>query len=465
MMLFRRLCAAPLALALFLLAVAPARPAQDGNCLPTTGTLAGLTLVQDLNGAFTALFSTNSGASAPTDPCTATSPKGMLWVDTSVTMARFRLSDGAQWLTPGWIDAVNHLWVPQTGGGAINTVASAGTTDLCSTNPTFLQVSGTITITSFGSNCQVGQEKIVQFTGALTLTYNAVSLILPNGGNNITTAAGDIARAVYLGAGNWLVISYVAATGAPLSPVSAGTIQPFAGFTPPPGFLFANGAAVSRATYVALFGTICISEPGSRTNGSPIITGLASTSNMAPGMPLGGTGWSGAAVLTVDSGTQIHATVNASSTATSTVDVCPYGIGDGATTFNLPDLRGRTLPGVDGMGSSLTNRMNGCANSATLGSGCGAQSYNIAQNQLPNVAPTGAFAGTPQTVFTNDNVSKTTATFGAGSFAGGSQPTSATSVTFTPGGAVTVGSINGNVSQQAMNVLNPAQLVNYIIKY
>lgn len=34
-----------------------------------------------------------------------------------------------------------------------------------------------------------------------------------------------------------------------------------------------------------------------------------------------------------------------------------YGVGDGSTTFNLPDMRGRTVFGVDNMGGSAANRI------------------------------------------------------------------------------------------------------------
>lgn len=34
-----------------------------------------------------------------------------------------------------------------------------------------------------------------------------------------------------------------------------------------------------------------------------------------------------------------------------------WGIGDGSTTFNLPDLRGRVIAGLDGMGGSAANRV------------------------------------------------------------------------------------------------------------
>jgi len=48
---------------------------------------------------------------------------------------------------------------------------------------------------------------VVQFDGALTLTYHATQLILP-GNVDIVTAAGDIAEFISLGAGNWVCTNY-----------------------------------------------------------------------------------------------------------------------------------------------------------------------------------------------------------------------------------------------------------------
>jgi microcystin-dependent protein len=73
--------------------------------------------------------------------------------------------------------------------------------------------------------------------------------------------------------------------------IPIGALLPYAGTAAPPRFLLCNGAAVSRTTYAALFAVI---------------------------------------------GTT-------------------YGAGDGSTTFNLPDLQGRTPVGA-GPGAGLTNR-------------------------------------------------------------------------------------------------------------
>ena len=91
-------------------------------------------------------------------------------------------------------------------------VASASTVDLGAVVGRFVDVTGTTTITSFGT-VAAGVWRVVRFTGALTLTYNATSLILP-GSANITTASGDWLLAVSLGSGNWVVAFYQYRTGA-----------------------------------------------------------------------------------------------------------------------------------------------------------------------------------------------------------------------------------------------------------
>lgn len=92
-------------------------------------------------------------------------------------------------------------------------LASAATVDLGAALGNFLEISGTTTITSFGT-VSAGIWKYVTFQGALTLTHNATSLILP-GGADITTAAGDAAIFHSKGAGNWKCVGYLPADGKP----------------------------------------------------------------------------------------------------------------------------------------------------------------------------------------------------------------------------------------------------------
>lgn len=82
-----------------------------------------------------------------------------------------------------------------------STIASATTTDLSTIPGTFITVSGTTTITGLGT-VSAGIYKWLIFSGALTLTHNATSLILP-GAVNITTADGTVVLVKSLGSGNW----------------------------------------------------------------------------------------------------------------------------------------------------------------------------------------------------------------------------------------------------------------------
>jgi hypothetical protein len=102
------------------------------------------------------------------------------------------------------------------------TLASAATTDIGAQNTVLLNITGTTTITSFGTN--YNGPRYVRFDGVLTLTHNATTLILP-GGANITTAAGDSAIVVPNGtpANGWRVLGYQKADG---TTIATSKIQP-----------------------------------------------------------------------------------------------------------------------------------------------------------------------------------------------------------------------------------------------
>lgn len=183
---------------------------QGALQISTVPPLPGATLVGVLNTALAALASSSSGSSVPTlgPGVGGALVEGQPWVDTSTTPHTVREYDGANWVAIGFLDASNHVWQSLI-NGTPSTLASASTVDLGSVASCAIVVSGTATITSFGSNAalQSGQIKFVRFSGALTLTYNATSLITPTAAS-ITTVAGDAALLQYLGSGNWRVLAY-----------------------------------------------------------------------------------------------------------------------------------------------------------------------------------------------------------------------------------------------------------------
>lgn len=90
-------------------------------------------------------------------------------------------------------------------------VASATTADIWATDGNTVHVTGTTTITSFGTAPRAGAWRTVIFDGILTLTHGA-NLNLP-GAANITTAAGDIAF-VYADTTTQFDVVYHKASGA-----------------------------------------------------------------------------------------------------------------------------------------------------------------------------------------------------------------------------------------------------------
>ncbi len=150
--------------------------------------------------------------------------------------------------------------------------------------------------------------------------------------------------------------------------IPAGAVLPYAGGTAPSGFLLCYGQAVSRATYSALF------------------------------------------------------------TAISTV----FGTGDGSTTFNLPDLRGRVAAGDDDMGGSAASRLTSTyfgANASTLGAVGGSESHTLTTAQIPAHTHTitgtsdGGPGGQPVQGAANSNVTYTTNSTGGGGAHNNVQPT------------------------------------------
>ncbi len=97
-----------------------------------------------------------------------------------------------------------------------------------------------------------------------------------------------------------------------------GAIMPYAGASAPTGYLFCDGNAVSRATYSDLFGIIGVT----------------------------------------------------------------YGVGDGSTTFALPDLRGRVIAGQDDMGGSSANTLTD-AQADQLGGTLGEETHTLTTTELP----------------------------------------------------------------------------------
>jgi microcystin-dependent protein len=167
-----------------------------------------------------------------------------------------------------------------------------------------------------------------------------------------------------------------------------GVITAFAGSAAPVGYLICDGAAVSRTIYAALFAII---------------------------------------------GTT-------------------YGTGNGSTTFNVPDLRSKTIVGV-GQGTGLTNR--------TLASTGGAETKTLSVTEMPSHNHTINDPGhTHSQTTVNDDFNN------SGGNPPGFSADGAGSRTWSNINSSTTGiTINSNGSGAAFNMMNPFLSLNYIIKF
>lgn len=122
------------------------------------------------------------------------------------------ISDFEGYMGGAWVD--RRTFTRAINEPPIVTLASASTTNIGAAGANTISVSGSVTITAFDSVASGIIRRLV-FQGALTLTHNAASLILPSSAS-ITTAAGDVAEFVSLGSGNWRCTGYTRSSGHPV---------------------------------------------------------------------------------------------------------------------------------------------------------------------------------------------------------------------------------------------------------
>lgn len=123
-------------------------------------------------------------------------------IDTGTSGTKIPLLDGAN--VHSGVNSFTELVKLSTGAD----VASATALTL-GTDGNFFDITGTTAITSIGT-LGVGTEVTLQFDGVLTLTHHATDLVLP-AGENITTAAGDVAKFYEYATGDWRLSGYTVA--------------------------------------------------------------------------------------------------------------------------------------------------------------------------------------------------------------------------------------------------------------
>jgi microcystin-dependent protein len=140
-----------------------------------------------------------------------------------------------------------------------------------------------------------------------------------------------------------------------------------------------------------------------------------------------------------------------------------FGVGDGSTTFNVPDLRGRVPAGKDDMGGSAASRIgsvatdSGTITGATLGSTGGSSTHGLTQAEMPSHTHTINITdpGHSHTFATGGNTGNTMPS-GAGP-----QTNTLSTASATTGISATATSTG---SGSALALLQPTIIVNYILR-
>lgn len=146
-----------------------------------------------------------------------------------------------------------------------------------------------------------------------------------------------------------------------------------------------------------------------------------------------------------------------------------YGVGDGSTTFNIPDLTGRVVAMKEASGTRLTTAGSGI-DGGTLGSAGGSQTVTMAQANMPNVTlgVTGSLSVTSNrsdvVVGNFINVAAGSGlSIGVVSMSSGSPGNVALVSTGSLASGATA-SINGGVTQTAINKVLPLIVLNKILR-
>jgi microcystin-dependent protein len=193
--------------------------------------------------------------------------------------------------------------------------------------------------------------------------------------------------------------SWAAAAG-----VATGSIVPYAGRSAPTGYLMCDGSAVSRVTFATLFAAICpdigtftvtIASPAVFTlNSHGLKTGerirLKTTGSLPTGLStttdyyVNVTGSNNFSVSTTKGGANVN--TSGSQSGTHTAQFFGFGAGNGSTTFNVPDLRGRAVAGADAMGGTAASRLTSSGSGiygAALGDAGGSETHTLTISEMP----------------------------------------------------------------------------------
>lgn len=143
-----------------------------------------------------------------------------------------------------------------------------------------------------------------------------------------------------------------------------------------------------------------------------------------------------------------------------------FGSGDGSTTFNVPDLRGRVIAGKDNMGGTSANRLtdaNDGLNGDTLGDTGGDETQSLVTANTPSYTPSGSVSIT--SIVMNARDFTTAGATDINTFSQGNNVGTIRSngVPFISGTATFTGVNNGGTST-AFGIVQPTIIANKLLR-
>lgn len=162
-----------------------------------------------------------------------------------------------------------------------------------------------------------------------------------------------------------------------------GTVLPWTGLIAPPNYVFAYGQEIARLTYPEYLAAVTSIQSVFCTSGSPILS-VADTTQLPIGAAVEVSCAAAGATIVSKTTNSVNISVNANTSTNVLATFYPWGNGNGTTTFNVPDYRGRVIAGRDNMGgvaaSRLTTTYFGSTASSIGGTG-GNESHSVAVTQ------------------------------------------------------------------------------------
>ncbi|MBA9068016.1 microcystin-dependent protein [Methylobacterium sp. RAS18] len=191
--------------------------------------------------------------------------------------------------------------------------------------------------------------------------------------------------------------------------VPVGGELDYGGVFPPTGWLFCAGQAVSRTTYAELFDALTITVTANATSGANTWTSVSRDLQALglDGAIVEGPGVQPGSTITIIVSDAIALSAPATQTiAGATYRILPWGRGDGASTFNVPDRRGRVTVGRDNMAGAAAGRLTRFMQSGNLNTTGGSDGEILTLSHLPVAMPGGSVTVSypPHTYVTPDRL-------------------------------------------------------------